>query len=59
MVSSLNISGRTIIGSDIYDRGDSVFEVYKNVSIRKTIAGYADKLDLQTGIGYNASFLQC
>ena len=25
------------------------------VNIRKNIAGYGDKVDLQTGIGYNAS----
>ncbi len=28
LVSSLNVFGRIIIGSDIYDRSDSVFEVY-------------------------------
>ena len=54
--SSLNITGKTIIGTDVYNRSDSVFEVYKNLSIRKNISGYGDKVDLQTGIGYNASF---
>ena len=37
LLSSLNISGRTIIGSDIYNYSDSSFELNKNITVRKLI----------------------
>jgi hypothetical protein len=37
MLSSLNISGRTIIGNDIYNYNDSVLELYKNLTVRKNV----------------------
>ena len=35
LISSLNVSGRTIFGNDIYNYSDSVLEAHKNLIIRK------------------------
>jgi hypothetical protein len=37
MLSSLNISGRTIIGNDVYNYNDSVLELYKNLTVGKNV----------------------
>ncbi len=36
--SSLNIAGRTILGSDVYNCIDSIFEVSRNLIVRKNVA---------------------
>ena len=56
--SSLNVSGRTIIGSDITNFSDSVVEVYKNLYIRKgvlNVVGTGEKLELNVGASNTGS----
>jgi len=53
--SAVNITGRTIIGNDIYNFSDSVLEVYKNFSIRKNITNLGDRIELKVGLGTTAS----
>ena len=36
-LSSLNVSGRTIIGSNIHNYNDSVVEHHKNITVRKNV----------------------
>ena len=55
--SSLNVTGRTIIGSDINNFSDSVVEVYKNLYIRKgvlNVVGTGEKLELNVGASNTA-----
>ena len=54
--SSLNITGRTLIGTTFYNRSDSILEVNKNLSIRNNITT-GSRIDLQTGTGYGASYI--
>ena len=54
--SALNITGRTIIGTDIYNYSDSILEVNKNFSIRKDITNNS-RIDFKVGLGYNASYI--
>ena len=54
--SSLNVTGRTLIGTDIYNYSDSMLEINKNVSIRNNITS-GSRIDLQTGTGYGKSFI--
>ena len=55
--SSLNISGRTIIGSNINNYSDSVLEIYKNLYTRKgvlNVVGTGEKLELNVGASNTA-----
>jgi len=55
--SSLNVTGRTIIGSDINNFSDSAVEVYKNLYIRKgvlNVVGTGEKLELNVGASNTA-----
>ena len=54
--SALNITGRTIIGTDIYNYSDSILEVNKKFSIRKDITNNS-RIDFKVGLGYNASYI--
>jgi hypothetical protein len=57
LLSSLNISGRTIIGNDVNNFSDSVVEVYKNFTIRKNVlnvAGTGERLELNVGASNSA-----
>ena len=57
-LASLNISGRTVIGSDNYNYSDSLFEVSKNFSIRKNVINTGDRIEFKCGTGTRASYLQ-
>jgi hypothetical protein len=47
---SLNIAGRTVLGSDVYNYVDSVFEVYRHLIVRKQVAGgSSDSTQLKGG----------
>jgi hypothetical protein len=54
--SALNITGRTIIGTDIYNYSDSILEVNKKFSIRNNITNNS-RIDLKVGLGYNSSYI--
>ena len=57
--SSLNVTGRTIIGSDINNYSDSVVEMYKNFNIRKNVLnliGSGERVDLRVGNGTTNSY---
>ena len=56
--SSLNVSGRTIIGSDITNFSDSAVEIYKNFTVRKgvlNVVGTGEKLELNVGASNTGS----
>jgi hypothetical protein len=56
--SSLNVSGRTIIGNNTYNYSDSVVEIYKNLYIRKgilNVVGTGEKLELNVGASNTGS----
>jgi hypothetical protein len=55
-LSSLNISGRTIIGNDNYNYSDSSFEVNKNIMIRNSSTS-GSRIDLQVGLGTGRHYL--
>ena len=62
MLSSLNISGRTIIGNDIYNYNDSVLELYKNLTVRKNVTDIGgsfigDMISIKAGEGNNSSYM--
>ena len=57
LLSSLNVSGRTIIGNDITNFSDSAVEIYKNFTIRKgvlNVVGTGEKLELKVGASNTA-----
>ena len=56
LLSSLNISGTTIIGSDIYNYSDSSFELNKNIIVRNSTTS-GSRINLQVGQGYEKSYL--
>jgi hypothetical protein len=56
LLSSLNVSGRTIIGSDIYNYSDSSFEVYKYMTIRNSTTS-GSRIDIQVGLSSGRSYL--
>jgi len=56
--SSLNVSGRTIIGSNINNFSDRAVEIYKNLYIRKgvlNVVGTGEKLELNAGASNTGS----
>ena len=48
LLSSLNVSGRTIFGNNIYNYSDSVLEAYRNFIIRKNVNA-GDNIQLRVG----------
>jgi hypothetical protein len=52
--SSLNITGKTIIGTNIYNYSDSSLEVNKNLIIRNYTTN-GSRIDIQVGLGYEKS----
>ena len=55
--SGINITGRTIIGDNIYNYSDSVFELYKNFTLRKNVTNVGDAIELKCGLGTVSSYL--
>ena len=55
--SGINITGRTIIGNDIYNYSDSVFETYKNIAVRKNVPNVGDRIELKCGLGTTSTYL--
>jgi hypothetical protein len=54
--SSLNVSGRTIIGNNNYNYSDSSFEVNNNLTIRNSTTS-GSRIDVQVGLGSGRSYL--
>jgi hypothetical protein len=50
----LNITSKTIIGTNIYNYSDSSFEVNKNLIIRNYTTN-GSGIDIQVGLGYEKS----
>ena len=46
-----------MLGTDFYNYSDGVFEVSKNLTIRKNITGVGDEVVLKVGLGTIASYL--
>ena len=46
-----------MLGTDFYNYSDGVFEVSKNLTIRKNVTGEGDAVELNVGLGTVASYL--